>query len=304
MVTGAGGFIGQAFLASLGGRAYGWRALVGPPGFTPARPLPAGLEVQHAEITDGATLRRLAQGMEAVVHLAGPSSVAASFLDPLAFASAHLLGTTVVLEACRAAGVRRFVHVSSAEVYGATTAAAVAETHPLRPRSPYGVAKVGGEAMVAALAPTMGLEAVVLRPFSVYGPGGRPDAVLPTVLRQALHSSVVEVVDPRPVRDFVHVDDVVEVLRLALTTALPPGAVVTCNVGTGVGTSIGELATTALRVTGRSSEVVAAPSADRPSGSDISRLVADTSLAREVLGWHAAVGLDDGLRRMIAEGSV
>ena len=144
----------------------------------------------------------------------------------------------------------------------------------------------------------------MLRPFSVYGPGGRPDAVLPTVLRQAVHSGVVEVVDPRPVRDFVHVDDVVEALRRALTADVAPGAVVTCNIGSGVGTSIGELAAAALRVTGRSAEVALAPSADRPSGADISRLVADPSLAEEVLGWRAAVGLDEGLRRMVAEGSV
>ena len=70
-----------------------------------------------------------------------------------------------------------------------------------------------------------------------------------------------------------------------------------------MGTSIGELAATALRVAGRSAEVGAARSGDRPSGANISRLVADTSFAKEVLGWQALVGLEDGLRRMIAEGA-
>lgn len=261
--------------------------------------LPPGVDLVEGDIGDVALLARLVADATAVVHLAGSPSVAASFVDPVEYARTHVVGTAAVLTACRDA-VARLVYVSSAEVYGQPAAGVgmVAETAPAAPRSPYGACKVGAEAMIAALAPATGLEAIVLRPFSVYGPGARRDGVLPTVLWQALHAEAVEVADLAPVRDYVFVDDVADALLRATRCPLPPGPPVTCNLASGKGVSVGDLAALALAVVGRSVPVRQAR-ADRPATASVSRLVGDTRRAGQVLGWEATTPLEEGLRRTV-----
>ena len=122
------------------------------------------------------------------------------------------------------AGVTRFVHASSAEVYGAPAVEVdlVPESAPLVPRSPYGAAKVGAEAVVGATSRTTGLDAVVLRPFSVFGPGMRRSSLLGTILEQVGRGGPVLLLDPSSVRDHCYVDDVADAVKVV--TENTPGA--------------------------------------------------------------------------------
>src|SRR5262249_11910088 len=106
------------------------------------------------------------------------------FANPLAFAHVHILGTLTALEAARQAGVSRFVYVSSAEVYGRPVRCPTDETQKPAPRSPYGVAKLAAEHYVELYRETHGLDSIVLRPFSVYGPGLSPKSLIGTILAQ------------------------------------------------------------------------------------------------------------------------
>src|SRR5262249_40598351 len=144
------------------------------------------------------------------------------------FARVHVGGTATLLDASRRAGVRRFVHVSSAEVYGRPETSPVSEGHRLEARSPYAAAKLGAEAMVGAHRPGGDLETVVLRPFSVYGPRQSPGGVVAAILAQALDAPSVELHDPDAVRDFCFVEDLAEAV-LAAAAADPRAAVY--NVG-------------------------------------------------------------------------
>src|SRR5437868_4683239 len=141
IVTGAGGFIGPRVLKALldGGAIV--TALTGPPGKHGRQLCAPLLENVTADITDVAAVESIINRAEIVVHMAGPPSVALSFDDPAGFARTHVSGTATVLEASRKAGVRRFVYVSSAEVYGRPQTSVVSEDHPVAPRSPYGAAK-------------------------------------------------------------------------------------------------------------------------------------------------------------------
>jgi UDP-glucose 4-epimerase len=295
VVTGAGGFIGSALAAELLARGATVRALAGAPGQNTSK-LPAGVEPVHADIGGQAVLDDLAAGSAVCFHLAGPPSVAGSFGAPAEYARVHVLGTLAMLEACRRAGVPRFVYLSSAEVYGRAGSGPVAEDRPPAPRSPYAAAKAAAEQFVGAWARGSGLETVVLRPFSVYGPGLAGHSVLGTILRQVCGREEIVLADLRPVRDFVFLDDVVDgILRAAVLPV--PGR--TLNLGTGVGTSVEALARRAMRAAGTSVELRCDPTLRRPSEAEIPSLVADPAAASEALGWRARVGLEDGLRRTI-----
>ena len=295
VVTGAGGFIGSALAAELLHLGAVVRALAGAPGQDTSK-LPAGLAPVHADITDQAVLDDIAAGTAVCFHLAGPPSVAGSFEAPLEYARVHVLGTLAMLEACRRAGVRRFVYLSSAEVYGRSDAARAGEDVPLAPRSPYAAAKAAAEQYVAAWARATGLETVVLRPFSVYGPGLAERSVLGTILRQACGQEEIVLADLRPVRDFVYLDDVVEGMLRAATLPVQGR---TFNLGTGVGTSVETLARTAMRAAETRVPLRCDSSRRRPSEAEIHHLVADPTRAAEALGWRARVPLEDGLRRTL-----
>jgi nucleoside-diphosphate-sugar epimerase len=296
LVTGAGGFVGRGTVRRLVAGGARVRALAGPPG-VPIESLDAGVEELRGEISNAAHMRDAVAGATTVVHLAGPASVADSFADPAAYARIHVEGTATLLSACVAAGVSRFVHISSAEVYGRPRSNPVRETHPLRARSPYGAAKIGAEQYVRAAA-VSGLKAVILRPFSIYGPGLSPRSVIGTILRQCSESDEIRLHDLRPVRDYCFVDDIADAIAAAAT--IPVRSIETINVGSGTGRSVADLARTVLEMCGRHGSIVESAAGRRPPAADIPALVADVSRARARLHWSAQVDLRTGLERTLS----
>ncbi len=297
VVTGGAGFIGARLVRAAPNVL---RVLLGPPGTAP----PPGLEdldTATGWIDDESVAAAVVSGADAVVHLAGPPSVAASFADPVGTTRAHVVGTAAIAAACVAGGVRRLVVVSSAEVYGPRhDPTPVAEHHPTGPTSPYGAAKSAAEIVATTLTQGSDTSLVVLRPFSVYGPGARPDGLVPTVVGQAAHAEQICVHDLAPVRDLVHVDDVVGALLAALTVPVEGPTPLVCNVGSGVGVSVGDLCRLARRVAGRGGLPIVERGSDRPTGASVPALVADTSRAAAALGWRATTSLADGLGSLVA----
>ena len=296
-VTGAGGFIGAASVDVLARHGADVVAIVAAPG-EPARVPDGARSIARADIRDAGALRELLVGCDAVVHLAGPASVAASFDDPARYVQVHTEGTAAILSACRAARVPRMVYVSSAEVYGQPLASPVPEDHPLSARSPYGAAKIGAEKMLEAYVHAFGLRGIVLRPFSVYGPLASPQSLIARILGLARNGDAVELRDLRPVRDYCFVTDLAE--AAARACVVKGHDLEIFNVGTMRGTSVERVAQLAIDALGTRCEIREAPSRDRPGESEIYELVADNRRAREVLGWVPAIPLEAGLRLTIA----
>jgi UDP-glucose 4-epimerase len=298
LVTGAGGMLGSAVVRALVAHGASVHAHLGPAASAVLTPPPPDVRSSYAEITDPAAVAGLVQGTDAVIHLAGPPSVAESFARPRDFALAHTVGTATVLEAAQQSAVGRLVHVSSAEVYGRPESNPVTEDARTVPRSPYGAAKLGAEAMVRAWSAAGGGEAVILRPFSVYGPASPERSLLGRLIRQAAVAERITLATLRPVRDYVHVDDVAAaVVRALVVPAAQPREY---NVASGTGTSVRELAALAVAAAGRDLEIVEAVTADRPPLADLLELVADVSRARTELGWTASVPLAVGVARALA----
>jgi nucleoside-diphosphate-sugar epimerase len=209
LITGGTGFVGRHLVHALAGDGRPIRALVR--GDSPRQALPSSVHIARGDLTDSPAVVRALDGVAAVIHLAaslpGTPDAAAAFRRDVE-------STRLLARAARQAGVRTFVHVSSAGVYGAaTTAAPMTEEAPLRAQSPYERSKLESETAVRDELSGGDTAWVILRPPGIYGPG-RPQTL--DFLRQVrrrpvwLHGRHRVIVHP------VHVDDVVDAIRTVL----------------------------------------------------------------------------------------
>jgi UDP-glucose 4-epimerase len=234
---------------------------------------------------------------EAVVHLAAQASVGRSVANPQLDAEINVLGSLNLLECARRAGTRRFVYISTGGAgYGDTDVVPTPESHPTRPVSPYGTSKVAAELYLGCWETLHGLSGVVLRLANIYGPRQNPhgEAGVIAIFTDRLLRGEPCIIngDGLQTRDYVYVGDVAEAALRALERPQVTGPV---NIGTGVETTVVALFE-ALRAAfghGESRHGPARPGEQR-------RSLLDASRARQVLGWTARVGLDEGLRRTVA----
>jgi UDP-glucose 4-epimerase len=249
-------------------------------------------------VADIPKLWTLLHGVDCVYHLAARVSVAESILYPRDYNHVNVGGTVSVMEAMRDAGVKRVVFTSSGALYGEQAHQPVAEDHAPNPNSPYGASKLAAEYYVQTIGALWGIETVSLRIFNAYGPGQRlPPAhppVVPQFLKRALRGgSLVVFGNGEQTRDFVYVDDVVEALVAAASAADVDRRVI--NVGSGTEVSVNTLLATVERVVGQPVSVI--HNKDQSGG--VSRLCADITLARRLLGFEPRFELEDGMRTII-----
>lgn len=289
LVTGGAGFIGSHLCEALLAEGHAVRALDDLSAGR-AEQLPAGCPLVRGSVLDHEALTEATAGAEAVVHLAARVTIRGSLEGFVDDARVNLLGTLETLQAAHRAGVRRFVFASSMAVYAdSPDASPVAESHPLEPSSPYGIHKLAAEREVQLLGRHLGVEAVALRYFNVFGPrqAFSPYVGAATIFATKLLRGEPFTVfgDGRQTRDFVHVDDVTRATARALTAPAAVGGVF--NVGSGRGTSVLALAsllTERIRPGAAWTHAPARPEEPRHS-------VADVTRARAALGFVPATDL-------------
>ena len=298
LVTGAGGFIGSHLAEELVRRGADVRALVrysssGVWGWLEDSELARDMEVMLGDIRDPETLRPAIEGVDTVFHLAALIAIPYSYVTQLAYVRTNVEGTVNVLEAARAAGVRRFVHTSTSEVYGTARSVPIAESHPLQGQSPYSASKIGADKLAESFHAAFELPVVILRPFNTYGPRQSTRAVIPTIITQALAGRPVHLGALTPTRDLTLVTDTARGFVCAGEADDAVGR--TINLGAGEEISIGDLAGHIGALLGEQLEVTHDAQRDRPPGSEVDRLLSDNSQARSVLGWEPQHSLDQGL---------
>ena len=297
LITGGAGFIGTALANYLVGIGHYARVLDDLSAGDPNR-LDSRVLFTRGDVRNVPALWTLLQDVECVFHLAARVAVQESALYPQEYNDVNVGGTVALMAAVRDVGVPRVVLASSATVYGEQPSQPVHENLRPNPRSPYAVTKIAAEHYLFTLGALYGCQTVALRIFNAYGPGQRiPPAhapVVPLFLKRTLGGgSLVIQGDGRQTRDFVHIDDVVQALTAAASTERAVGQVI--NVGSGVETSIDELVRQVAVATGKQPAVIYN---DAQKGG-VSRLVADLTTARQVLGYQPKVSLGDGLARLL-----
>jgi UDP-glucuronate 4-epimerase len=228
-------------------------------------------------------------GFDGVFHLAGQPGVrsfGAVFDD---YVRRNMLASQRVFERAAGAGVR-VIFASSSSVYGEVESYPTPEDVRPSPISPYGITKLACEQLVHAYAKSFGLEAVVLRYFTVYGPRQRPDMAFARVVDALARGASFELYgDGLQSRSFTYVADAVAATIAAMRDA-PAGALY--NVGGGAEATMRDTIATLERVSGRTLDVVERPAA----AGDVRRTAADTRRIEHDLGWRASTTLEDGLR--------
>ena len=303
LVTGGAGFIGShvvdAYLAAgddvtvLDDLSTGKREQV-----------PPGARLVQADVRSPAARELLATGDFTLLnHHAAQMDVRRSVADPVFDAEVNVLGLLNLLEGARLGGVQRVVFASSGgTVYGETARLPVVESAPKLPASPYGTAKLASEYYLATFSQLYGLETVALRYSNVYGPRQNPHGeagVVAIFAHRVLAGQPLTVFgDGGQTRDMVFVQDVVEANLAASQVALPSADGVdgrAFNIGTGIETSVNDLAATLVTIGGRRVEIRHA--AERPG--ELRRNALAVDKAAQGLGWRARVPVGDGLRRTL-----
>jgi dTDP-glucose 4,6-dehydratase len=303
-VTGGAGFIGSAYVRALLQDEYAGATgasvtvldLLSYSGNRDNLPVSdPRLRFVQGDISDSDLLRELLPGHDAVVHFAAESHVDRSISGAMPFVTTNVLGTQVLLDAARAAGVGRFVHVSTDEVYGSIDSGSWTETWPLSPNSPYAASKAGSDLMALAAHRTHGMDVVVTRCSNNYGHHQFPEKVIPLFVTNLLDGKPIPLYgDGGNVRDWLHVSDHCRGIQLVLDKGRA-GEVY--NIGGGTELTNRELTERLLEACGAGWDMVRQV-ADR-KGHD-RRYSLDITKIGEELGYEPQVTLDDGLAATVA----
>jgi UDP-glucose 4-epimerase len=297
LVTGGAGFIGSALVRGLAAAAIPVRVLddlsIGNRAYLDGQPC----ELVVASLTDPEAVRVAVADCDAVVHLAARAGIPDSVTDPLGTFDANVTQAVHLLDAARLAGASRFVLASSNAVLGPHEPPADETVLP-RPVSPYGASKLAGEAYVTAYAATYGIAACALRFSNAYGPRSlHKKSVVAAWLRAALAGRPLTIYgDGHQTRDFIHADDLAAAILAALTAPSEAVAGGVYQIGTGVETTVNELAATLEQAIGTTLDIRHVP----VRAGDILRNSCTVELAAERLGWRASIDLLAGLARTVA----
>jgi len=247
------------------------------------------------DVCDARAVVAAMRGCDAVVHFAAESHVDRSIYEPAAAIQTNVTGTFTLLQAAREAGLERFIHISTDEVYGDLEPnASAAEDAPLRPSSPYSASKAGADVLVLSFVRTYGFPAIITRSSNNYGPLQFPEKFLPLIITQALDGNKLPIYgDGKQQRDWIHVRDNCRGI-LAVLEKGRPGE--TYNIG---GSNVQEnlsMSQMVLRLLSKPQSLLEHVK-DRP-GHD-RRYALDCRKMKNELGWQPEIALEQGLKETI-----
>ena len=303
LVTGGAGFIGSNFIRHILKARKNYE-LINYDKLTYAGNLANLQEVAEdprytfirGDICDPVSVEKAMRGCDAVVHFAAESHVDRSIYEPAPVIETNIKGTFTLLEVARALRVKRFLQISTDEVYGDVPAGAFAdESSPLQPSSPYSASKAGADLLVLSYVRTYGLEALITRSSNNYGPYQFPEKFLPLMITNALEEKPLPIYgDGKQQRDWLHVEDNCRGILCVLEKGRAGDVY---NIG---GSDVEEnltVARTLLRLMDRPESLLQYVK-DRP-GHD-RRYALRCRKMQDDLGWNPTISLEAGLRQTIA----
>jgi len=307
LITGADGFIGSHLTEALISQGIDVRAFVlynslNSWGWLDTLPqdVQRNLDVFAGDIRDTHGVEKAMTGCDVVLHLAALIAIPYSYHSPDTYVDTNVKGTLNVLQAARKLGTEKVVHTSTSEVYGTAQFVPITEAHPLQPQSPYSATKIGADQLVLSFFNSFNTPVTIVRPFNTYGPRQSARAVIPTIITQiASGQQQLSLGALHPTRDFNYVKDTVRGFIAAAQSDGAFGEVV--NLGSNYEVSIGDLVGMIAEIIGEKIAINTDQQRLRPEKSEVDRLWADNTKAKELLGWEPSYAGMEGLRMGLTE---
>lgn len=307
LVTGADGFIGshvtellvrsgrrvKAFVFYNSFNSWGWLD-------TLPREILDDLEVYCGDIRDSYCIRNAMRGCDVVIHMAALIAIPFSYESPENYIDTNVKGTLNVLQAARDLGVQKVVHTSTSEVYGTAKFVPITEEHPLQAQSPYSASKIGADQIASSFYASFGTPVAIIRPFNAYGPRQSARAVIPAIITQlASGQPKVNLGALHPTRDFTFVTDTASGFMAVADSRASVGEVI--NIGSNYEISVGDTAKLIAELMEVNIEIETDEARVRPEKSEVCRLWADNTKARNLVGWSPKYAGIAGLRKGLKE---
>ena len=307
LVTGADGFIGSHLTEALVRAGFSVRAFVlynsfGSWGWLDhcGEDVKGKFEIFSGDIRDPYGVKKAMQGCDTVMHLAALIAIPYSYHSPDTYVDTNVKGTLNVVQAARELGVKKVVHTSTSEVYGTAKFVPITEEHPLQGQSPYSATKIGADQIAMSFYNAFDTPVSIIRPFNTYGPRQSARAIIPTVITQIANGKrKIKLGALHPTRDFNFVMDTVRGFISVAESGKSMGEVI--NIGSNFEISIGDTVQLIAEVMGVEIEIETDQVRLRPEKSEVDRLWADNSKAKNLTGWEPVYGGREGFKRGLAE---
>jgi len=291
LITGADGFIGSHLTEALVREGHRVKAFVYYNSFNSwgwldqcSEDVKGQFEVFAGDIRDPHGVNEAMKGCNAVLHLAALIAIPYSYHSPDSYVDTNVKGTLNVLQAARQHELRRVIHTSTSEVYGTAHYVPITEEHPLQGQSPYSATKIAADQLAYSFYSSFGLPVVTVRPFNTYGPRQSARAVIPTIISQiASGKRCLNLGAISPTRDFNYINDTVFGFLAALKNDTGIGEVI--NLGSNFEISIGDTAKLIAEAMQVEIEIHTDEERMRPINSEVERLWADNTKAKNLFNW-------------------
>jgi len=304
LVTGAGGFIGSHLTELLLKKSARVTALVrytssGRTGWLEHLPPSAQKKIRiiHGDIRDPDICQQAVRGNDYIFHLAAQIAIPYSYIAPRDFLAVNAMGTANMLQAARAENVKKFLQVSTSEVYGTAQYIPIDENHPQVAQSPYSASKIAADKIAQSFYLSYGLPVVTVRPFNCFGPRQSARAIIPTIILQALRKKTIKLGNIKTSRDMNFVMDTAGGMIDACLCRETSG--MTVNLATGKDYSIEEIVAFVGEILGKKLIIKTEKRRKRPAKSEVRRLIGDCSLAADIFGYKSRHSIQTGLSKTI-----
>ena len=255
------------------------------------------LDIIYGSITNSDAINYAIEGVNVIFHFGVLDSIPYNIFNTREYLEWSVSGTFNVLNSARTHNIQKFIHISTAEVYGNVEAMPIDENTTLKAQSPHIGSDIGAEKLVEGFCVMYNLPAVIARLFNTFGPMQSSRAIVPTIINQILTKPSILLGDMHAVRDFIYVDDVVDGLISIAEVDESSGNAI--NLGSGHGISIGDLADRIVNLINREVEILFDATRIRPLNHSIDHQIANIKKASDLLGWQPKTSLNEGLQQTI-----
>ncbi len=302
LVTGSEGFIGSHLVECLLKKKYHVVALVLYNSFSDIGWLKnikknKRLKIVFGDLTSFDLIKNISKNCEKIFHLGAQISIPYSYKSPDAFLNNNVKGTINILQAAKINKVKKVIVTSTSEVYGSAIYTPMDENHPLNAQSPYSASKISADKFSESFALSFDLPVIIVRPFNNYGPRQSTRAIIPTIIRQLLSNSKINLGNINTSRDFVFVEDTVDAI-IRLSNSKYKNAEV-FNICSGKSIKVSELVRLISGIVKKNSKIVIENKRIRPKKSEVNLLLGSNKKIRKKIKWKPKISLQKGLEKTV-----